>query len=119
MKVKSNQNSIGDSLGTIELQKKQELNKSQTLDKNTNSQAAKASSNLRRDYSVDISNSSRDLQVAKKKAFEIAKNTPDINQAKVDELKAKIKNGEYVIDNGKIADGILREAVREKLSTLE
>ena len=48
--------------------------------------------------------------------MDIAQNTPDIREDKVAAIKAKIANGTYEIDSGRIADGLLNEAIREHLS---
>lgn len=50
------------------------------------------------------------------KALDIAKNTPDIREDKVADLKARIASGKYEIDSGAIADGMMREAVIEHLA---
>lgn len=68
------------------------------------------------DYAVELSNKAKELNASYDKAFEIAKNTSPIREEKVAELKKKIANGQYSIDSGKIADGIIREAVKEHLA---
>ena len=68
------------------------------------------------DYSINLSQLSKDISAAKKRAIEIAGSTPDIRQDKIDSIRDKIKNSEYVIDSGKIADGILRESIRDHLA---
>jgi negative regulator of flagellin synthesis FlgM len=50
------------------------------------------------------------------KALEIARNTPDVREDRVAELKKKIQDGTYQVDAGKVADGMLREAILEHLS---
>ncbi len=65
---------------------------------------------------VKISGGAKDRAAAASKAFDIAKNTPDVREDRVAALKAQIDAGTYQPDSGKIADGILREAVREHLA---
>ncbi|MFV0439886.1 MAG: flagellar biosynthesis anti-sigma factor FlgM [Lachnospirales bacterium] len=50
-----------------------------------------------------ISSTAQDFQTALK----VAKNTPDIRQEKVDELKGQIQSGNYSVDTSGIADKIL------------
>lgn len=71
------------------------------------------------DYSVSISQDVREQQAAHQKAFDIAKNTSPVRESKVADIKARIQNGTYEIDSGKIADGMLREAVKEHLAITE
>ena len=67
-------------------------------------------------YDVSLSKEARELLKNKEKALEIAKNTPDVREAKVAELKNQIKSGKYQIKPDQIADSMLREAVREELA---
>lgn len=80
------------------------------------SQAAVSSSIKGRDFGVQLSDSGKKRAEEQKKAFEIAKNTPDIREDKVAAIKAKMQAGTYEIDSGKIADGMLREAIMEHLA---
>ena len=70
-----------------------------------------------KDFGVQLSDEGRKRADERKKAFEIAKNTPDVREDKVAALKAKIQAGNYEVDSGKIADGMLREAIMEHLAT--
>jgi len=70
-----------------------------------------------KDFGVQLSDSGRKRAEEQKKAFEIAKNTPDVREDKVAAIKAKIQAGTYEVDSGKIADGMLREAIMEHLAT--
>lgn len=81
---------------------------------------AKAASNtaaMNKNYGVELSDKAKTRASEQKKAFEIAKNTPDVREDRVAEIKAKIQAGTYEIDSGKIADGMLREAFMEHLAT--
>ena len=40
----------------------------------------------------------------------------DINLKKVEEIKAKLKKGEYKVDNEKLADQLLKDSLLEDLS---
>ncbi|MFK7824978.1 MAG: flagellar biosynthesis anti-sigma factor FlgM [Oligoflexales bacterium] len=68
-------------------------------------------------YDVDLSSKSRAMRSQHKKAYDIAKATPGVREKKIAELKAKIQNGTYQVDSGKIADGILKEAIRDHLAS--
>lgn len=71
------------------------------------------------DYEVDLSGGGKDIQEARNRAAQIAKDTSAIRQEKIDAIKEQIKNGTYQVDSGKVADGILKEAVREELAKRE
>lgn len=79
---------------------------------NPNAQNAKGAN-------VQISNSAKHRAEEYKKAYDIASNTPDIRNDRVAELKAKIQNGTYKPDAGKIADGMMREAIRDHLAIMD
>lgn len=69
---------------------------------------------------VHISQQAREMSQAKKAIAD----TPDVREDKVAKFKSLIAKGEYKPDAGKIADGILSEAIRDELaknpdSTLE
>jgi negative regulator of flagellin synthesis FlgM len=69
-----------------------------------------------KDFGVQLSEDARKRADERKKSFEIAKNTPDVREEKVAAIKAKIQAGTYEVDSGKIADGMLREAIMEHLA---
>lgn len=71
------------------------------------------------DYEVNLSQGSKELKQAYEKAFSVAKNTPEVREEKVRELKEKISKGLYRIDSGAVADGILKEAIKDHLATRE
>jgi negative regulator of flagellin synthesis FlgM len=73
---------------------------------------AKAPSN----YDVKISDGAKDRATAQAKALEIARQTPDVREDRVADLKKRIADGTYQIDSGKIADGMLHEAIRDHLA---
>ena len=68
-------------------------------------------------FDVDFSDQGKVRSAELAKAMEIARNTSAIRQDRVDELKARIQAGNYQIDSGKIADGMLREAIKDRIST--
>jgi len=77
-----------------------------------------ASANIgNKDFGVQLSDKARARVGEQKKAFEIAKATPDVREDRVAAIKAKLQAGTYEIDSGKIADGMLREAIMEHLAT--
>ena len=65
---------------------------------------------------VQISEGAKSRAEAQQKALEIARGTPDIREDRVASLKKQIQDGTYQIDSGKIADGILREAIKDHLA---
>ena len=69
-----------------------------------------------KNWSVKISPESKSMLEARNKALEIAKNAPDVRQEKIDAIKQRISNGEYKVDAGKIADGMLKEAIKDHLA---
>jgi flagellar biosynthesis anti-sigma factor FlgM len=68
------------------------------------------------DYGVQISSDGAARAVASQKAYDIAKATPDVRQDRVAALKAQIDAGTYQIDSGKIADGMMHEAIKDHLA---
>ena len=68
---------------------------------------------------VNLSETAKKRSEQMKKAFEIAKNTSAVREDRVAELKAKIEKGTYEVDAGKIADGILMEAVKDVLASTQ
>ncbi len=88
--------------------------KSSTAERATDS--ANAGAAARPGINVALSPKARELADARKKAFDIAKGTPDVREDRVAELKRQIQAGTYQVDPGKIADGIAREALLEYLA---
>lgn len=81
-----------------------------------NSRAPGIGSASGKEYGVQLSDDARRRADERKKSFEIAKSTPDVREEKVAAIKAKIQAGTYEVDSGKIADGMLREAIMEHLA---
>ena len=67
-------------------------------------------------FDVNLSQASKEKAQAYQKALEIARRTPDIREDRVAEIKKKIQDGNYQVDAGKIADGMLMEAIRDKVA---
>lgn len=65
---------------------------------------------------VSISPSAKKTAEERTKAFNIAKATPEVREDRVADLKSRIAAGTYEVDSGKIADGMMREAVIEHLA---
>ena len=65
---------------------------------------------------VAVSPKARELVDARKRAFDIAKGTPEIRENRVADIKRQIQAGTYQVDPGKIADGIAREALLEYMA---
>ena len=70
-------------------------------------------------YDVNISTTGKERAEAFNKALDIARKTPDVRADRVADLKQRIAQGKYHIDSGKIADGMLREAVKDHLAESE
>lgn len=66
---------------------------------------------------VTVSDKARMRAAEQKKAVDIAMKTPDVREDRVAALKSQIDAGTYKVDSGKIADGIVREAVKEHLAS--
>jgi flagellar biosynthesis anti-sigma factor FlgM len=101
------------------------------VSKSGDSQAAKKSNNadiaglvplskklLDTSVGVELSTHSKEKAAAHRKAFEIAKSTPEVREERVAELRKKIAAGQYQPDAEKIADGIMREAIMEQLASM-
>lgn len=78
---------------------------------NAYSKAAQASAQQAA-ANVQISPRARELNLAR----QVVESTPDVREDKVAKFKSMIERGEYKPDAGKIADGILSEAIRDELS---
>ena len=61
---------------------------------------------------VQISPKAREMSQAR----QIVADTPDIREDKVAKFRDLIAKGEYKPDSSKIADGIMKEAIRDELS---
>ncbi len=111
MEIKSKSNSrISEDFASA---KKQKIGAAATGNANALEQVGSQNSN----YNVKLSPESRKVSSFQKKLFDAAKNSPDVREDKVQEYQERIRNGSYEVDAGKIADGMLREAIREKLAT--
>jgi len=94
--------------------------KSEGTDNNDKSKLLNKSVNVppvKNDYGVNLSSKAKDLAESHAKALNIARNTPDIRADKVAALRARIKNGSYKVDPEKIADGMMKETIKDQLST--
>jgi negative regulator of flagellin synthesis FlgM len=65
---------------------------------------------------VNLSNEAMERAQAHRKAQDIALKTSPIREDRVQELKNRIQSGNYKIEPDKIADGMMREAVRDELA---
>lgn len=70
-------------------------------------------------FGLDISPKAREISDSYRKAGEIARNTPDVREDRVAAIKQKLADGTYEMDSGKIADGIMREAILDHLADTE
>lgn len=68
---------------------------------------------------VNVSDKAKENAAARQKAFDIAKNTDPIRHDRVADLKAQIAAGTYQSDPEKIAHGMLREAIKDRVSSQE
>ena len=83
-----------------------------------NAAAAKTGAN-KQDWGLDISPKAKEMSDAFKKATEIAHATPDVREDRVADIKKRLSDGTYEMDSGKIADGMMREAMIEHLANDE
>jgi len=69
-----------------------------------------------RNYDVALSPQAREMAESRHKAMEIARNTPDVREDRVAELRKKVREGKYKVNAEGIADGMLKEAVRDEVA---
>jgi negative regulator of flagellin synthesis FlgM len=67
-------------------------------------------------YGLNVSPKAKELSEARQKALGIARNTPDVREDRVAELKKKINSGSYKVDPDKIADGMMKEALKDQVA---
>lgn len=70
-----------------------------------------------KNFNVNLSKEAQELLQARQNAMSIAKSTSPIREDKIADIKARIDAGTYKVDAGKIADGMLMEAIKDKVST--
>lgn len=78
--------------------------------------SAAAKGGTKQDWGLDISPKAKEMSEAYKKAGEIARATPDVREDRVADIKKRLAEGTYEVDSGKIADGMMREAMLEHLA---
>ena len=88
--------------------------KKENIDKTQHPAGAEIQS--RGGYDVSLSTQAKELADAHKKAYEIAQKTPDIREDRVAELRQQIKEGKYKIDPEKIVEGMVKEALQDRLA---
>lgn len=94
-------------------------NASKTAEANLANANATSGGKTPPNFNVNISDGAKGRADAQQKALSIARSTPDIREDKVVALKAQIDAGTYKVDAGKVADGIMREAIKEHLSEID
>jgi flagellar biosynthesis anti-sigma factor FlgM len=67
-------------------------------------------------WDLSLSPQAREKAESFKKALDIARTTPDVREDRVADIKKRIKDGTYKVDSGKVADGMLLEAIRDKVA---
>lgn len=70
-----------------------------------------------KDWDVQISPEAVDRAEARRKAMNAAKQTSPIREDRVADLKKRIADGTYKLDSGKIADGMLTEAIKDHVAS--
>lgn len=82
--------------------------------KNAASAYAKANPppSIKEAANVQISPRAKEMSMAKK----VIEETPDVREDKIAKYKEQIEKGEYKADAGKIADGILLEAMKDEVA---
>ena len=88
-----------------------------TNETDSSTQAA-ATTKAGKNYNVALSDKSKQVAGERAKALDIARNTSAIREDRVAQIKRQIADGTYQMDSGNTADGILREAIRDKLATM-
>ncbi len=92
------------------------VQKSKSMQKDLDKLVERGSGDDKADFNVNLSAKAKEMAEAHKKAMEIARNTPDVREERIAEMKRRIDSGEYKADAGNIADGMLREAIRDELA---
>ena len=69
-------------------------------------------------YDVSLSTKAQEMRRAYEKALQIAMTTPDVREDKVAEWKERLKNGNYQVSSENIADGLLKEAMKDHLTQM-
>lgn len=91
------------------------VSKKQRIGKNAEKSVEKDSVD-KGDFNVNLSPEAKSMAEARKKALDIAKSTPDIREDKVADFKRRIESGEYNPSAENIADGMLREAIKDEVA---
>lgn len=107
-------NKVGPGISTA-LTNNAPVQKSKKVQKETEALGVKTRDE-KTDFNVALSDKAKEMSESRRKAVEIAKNTADIREDRVADLKRRIEAGEYKLDAGQIADGMLREAIRDELA---
>ena len=92
------------------------VGKEQRVEKGAVKSSGNAAASGKQGVEVKLSKEGVNLDKSYQKAFEIAKQTPATRADKIKALKAQIESGEYKVDAGKVADGILLEAIKDHVS---
>ena len=71
----------------------------------------------RRDWDVQISPEAVELAEARRKAMNVAKQTSPVREDRVADLKRRIADGSYKVESGKIADGMMTEAIKDHVAS--
>jgi len=71
----------------------------------------------RKDWDVQISPEAIELAEARQKAMNVAKATNPVREDRVADIKRRIADGSYKVDAGKVADGIMAEAIRDHVAS--
>ncbi|NRA67069.1 MAG: flagellar biosynthesis anti-sigma factor FlgM [Pseudobacteriovorax sp.] len=77
----------------------------------------KSSQRIGKNFDVSLSPEAQQLMKAQEKALDIARSTSPIREDRVADIKARIANGTYQIEPGKIADGMMMEAIKDSLAS--
>ena len=78
---------------------------------------AKSSTADGKGVDVSVSDKARARAADQKKAVDLAMQAPDVREDRVAAIKSQMAAGTYKVDSGKIADGMVREAVMEHLAS--
>jgi negative regulator of flagellin synthesis FlgM len=81
--------------------------------------AAKGNAGAAENFNVQLSPAAKQRAAEQAKALDIARNTPDVRENRVMDLKKRIQDGTYKVEADKVADGMLREAILEHLAQTE
>lgn len=103
--------------GNIKVTRKsiEEFQKAQgvpTYESQENKNQSTGSQNLNSAANVNISQGARELNLAN----QVIRDTPSVNEERINELRALIQNGDYKVNAEKVSESMVRESLKDEFS---